>query len=63
VLEEGTINNRSDIILVEKQPKEISVLFTNMTLFHDQNNKKAIEKILKVDELADVWKEKLKRLL
>lgn len=63
VLEEGTIWNGSEIVLVEKHPKEISVLFANQILFHDQNNKRDIEKILQVNELAEVWKEKLKKLL
>lgn len=63
VLEEGNIMNDSEILLLEKHPKEISILFANQILFHDQKNKNAIEKILLVDELADVWREKLKKLL
>jgi MOSC domain-containing protein YiiM len=35
----------------------------NQILFHNQNNKRDIEKILLVNELAEVWKEKLKKLL
>lgn len=63
VLEDGSIFNGSEIKLYEKHPKEVSVLFANQTLFHDQKNKKAIERILEVSELAEVWKGKLKKLL
>lgn len=63
VLKEGTIYNGSEIKLINKHSKGISVLFANNTLFHDQKNKSAIEKILQVEELANVWKEKLLKLL
>lgn len=63
VLEEGTITADSEITLVEKHPKNISVLFANQTLFHHQEDKNAIEAILAVDELAEAWRIKLKERL
>ncbi|MDP4086389.1 MAG: MOSC domain-containing protein [Bacillota bacterium] len=63
VLREGEIYNGSEIKLIQRHPQEISVLFANHILFHDQKNKAAIEKILLVDELAEVWKGKLHKLL
>jgi MOSC domain-containing protein YiiM len=62
VLEEGTIRINSKIELVEQQASRISVLFAAQTLFHD-HDKKAIEKILQVKELADDWKKRYLKLV
>lgn len=63
VLKEGKIYNGSEIKLIHQHPKKISVLFANQTLFHDQKNSEAIRKILEIEELAEVWKQKLNKLL
>lgn len=63
VLKDGVVTVESDIRLLEKHPKGISVLFANQTLFHDQKNQDAIGKILEVEELADVWRKKFMKLL
>lgn len=63
VLHEGRITLDSKILLVEPHPKKVSVHFANQILFHEQSNRKGIDKILEVNELAEVWKAKLTKLL
>ena len=63
VLEEGRINADSKIEWLEKEPNQVSVLFANHILFHDQENSAGVEKILSVEALADVWRQKLMKLL
>ncbi|MGZ4161914.1 MAG: MOSC domain-containing protein [Neobacillus sp.] len=63
VLEEGTIMFDSEINLVEKHPKEISVSFATQILFHQQQDKASIEKILTVDALAEDWRKRFLKLL
>lgn len=62
VLEEGTITVNSQIELIEQQADRISVLYAAQTLFHN-HDKKAIEKILKVSELAEDWKKRFLKLV
>ncbi len=63
VLEEGTIKFDSEITLVEKHSKEISVFFATQILFHQQQDKTSIEKILTVDALAEDWRNRFLKLL
>lgn len=63
VLEEGTIMFDSEITLVEKHSKEISVSFATQILFHEQQDKTSIEKILTVDALAEDWRNRFLKLL
>ena len=63
VLEEGTIMLDSEINLVEKHSKEISVSFATQILFHQKQDKTSIEKILTVDALAEDWRNKFLKLL
>jgi MOSC domain-containing protein YiiM len=63
VIEEGMILNNSTFKLVDRNELLVSVLFANQVYFHDRSNKQAIEKILKVDELAKVWRNYLTDLL
>ncbi|MEH7097114.1 MOSC domain-containing protein [Neobacillus vireti] len=63
VLEEGTIMFDSEITLVEKHSKEISVSFATQILFHQKQDIKSIEKILTVDALAEDWKNRFLKLL
>ena len=63
VLEEGTIMFDSEINLVEKHSKEISVSFATQILFHQQQDKTSIEKILTVDALAEDWRNRFLKLL
>lgn len=63
VLEEGTIDSESKIELMEKEQNRVSVFFTNQILYHEQDNKAGVKKILRVDALADVWRKKLIKFL
>ncbi|MBM6619287.1 MOSC domain-containing protein [Bacillus suaedaesalsae] len=60
VLKEGWIMQNSPIVLKERLPHSMSVLKSNELYFHDKNNVKDIKKLLAIEELADIWKEKLK---
>lgn len=62
VLEEGTICQDSKIELLQRHPKEISVLLATQTLLHHHDNE-AIEKILSIDELAEDWRNRFLKLL
>jgi MOSC domain-containing protein YiiM len=62
-LEEGTIKFDSEISLLEKHAKEISVSFATQILFHQKQDKTAIEKILTVDALSEEWKNRFLKLL
>lgn len=63
VLNEGRIEKNSSLKLLDRNEHQISVLFANQIYFHDRTNKEAIEKILKVEELASVWRNLLTDLL
>jgi MOSC domain-containing protein YiiM len=63
VLQEGKVERNSKLKLLTRSEHAISVLYTNQIYFHDRSNKQAIEKILKVDELASVWRKLLTELL
>lgn len=63
VLEEGTIMFDSEITLLEKHSKEISVSFATKILFHQKQDKVSIEKILTVDALSEEWKNRFLKLL
>lgn len=63
VLEEGTITLDSQISLVEKHSKEISVSFATQILFHQKLDKTSIDKILTVDALAEDWRNRFITLL
>lgn len=61
VIEEGTIHHDSEIDLVYRHPKGISVLFATQTLLHT-HDRNAIEKILLVEELAEDWQRRFIKL-
>lgn len=46
VLQEGTVRKDSKITLLERQPSNISVLFSNEIYFHNRKDKDGIEKFL-----------------
>ncbi|MHC0035655.1 MOSC domain-containing protein [Pseudoneobacillus sp. C159] len=63
VLKEGKVENSSELKLVSRNEHNVSILFANQIYFHDRKNKQAIEEILKVEELALVWRNLLTDLL
>ncbi|MFC7391438.1 MOSC domain-containing protein [Scopulibacillus cellulosilyticus] len=63
VIKEGTIRYDSDIMLLESHPNQVTVLFSNQIYFHHPEDVEGIKKILAVEELANVWREKLLKRL
>ncbi|WP_436372369.1 MOSC domain-containing protein [Cytobacillus sp. BC1816] len=63
VLKEGTVTAGSGLNLEERKQEKVSVLQGNFIMFHDRTNRKAIEELLQIDALADVWREKLEKAL
>lgn len=59
VLKEGKIRKDSSIQLINKHPKNLSVLYANEIQFRLHKDKAAIQSLLEVDELATEWKEKM----
>lgn len=60
VLQEGKVRKNSSITLLESHPKQLSVLFGNELYFHRRSDVEGMKRMLEVEELADVWKEKLR---
>lgn len=63
VLKEGNLKVSDNITLIEKNPKNISIEFTNQILHNDNKNKKAIEKILQAEEIASNLRKSFEKLL
>jgi MOSC domain-containing protein YiiM len=63
VLKEGNLNVNDKITLIEKNPKNISVEFTNQILHTDNKNTEAIKKILQVEEIAANLRKSFEKLL
>lgn len=63
VLKEGTVTADSVLKLEERKQEKVSILQGNFIMFHDRKNLKAIEELLRIEELADVWREKLENAL
>lgn len=63
VLEEGTIKKGSEINVIDKHPRRISVAFATKILFHQHQNKDSIENILKVDSLSEEWRDRFLKFL
>lgn len=53
VLKEGVVSKEDDLILLEADPKKISVSFVNEVKFNDRFNKRKIESILEIDGLSE----------
>ena len=59
VLGEGMVRDDSSITLLERDPNGVSILYANEIYFHRPNDLDGMKRIVAVDALADVWKEKL----
>jgi MOSC domain-containing protein YiiM len=59
VLQEGTVRKDSKITLLERPSNNVSVLFSNEIYFHNRKDKDGIEKVLAVQELAEIWRGQL----
>ncbi|MDN4493466.1 MOSC domain-containing protein [Ureibacillus aquaedulcis] len=56
VLKEGKVRSDSKITLIEKDPKEISILWANEVYFQRPTDIEAMQTLLSVEALADKWK-------
>ncbi|MEH7391245.1 MOSC domain-containing protein [Bacillus sp. JJ1474] len=63
VLQEGIVKEDSSLTLVERKQEKFSVLAGNQLMFHDRKNRAAIEELLQVEELAEAWRNRLKKAL
>lgn len=63
VLKEGNLNVNDEITLIEKNPHNISVEYTNQILHNDTKNIEAIKKILEVEEIAKSLRKTFEKLL
>jgi MOSC domain-containing protein YiiM len=63
VLEEGMIYSDSEISLLERKQNSFSIFRANELFFHQKKDYQAIEKLIEINELAEVWKQNLQRLL
>ncbi|MBM7646200.1 MOSC domain-containing protein YiiM [Scopulibacillus daqui] len=59
VIEEGTVRRDSSIRLLKRHSKQVTVLFANQIYFHSQNDIEGMKKIIAVEALASVWRQKL----
>ncbi|MEI5908726.1 MOSC domain-containing protein [Bacillus spongiae] len=59
VVEGGEITLQSPIELVERKENEISILRANQILFHENNDKNELQRLLDQPDLAEDWKKKI----
>ena len=62
VVQEGEVRVGAPLVLVEKDPNQISVAFANNIFHHDRKNREGIEAILAVSALSASWQRSLQRL-
>lgn len=63
VLEEGLVREDSCLTLIDRRQEKFTVLKGNHLMFHNRENREAIEEIVQVKELADVWRDKFLKVL
>ncbi|WP_066300591.1 MOSC domain-containing protein [Bacillus sp. FJAT-29937] len=63
VLQEGIVKEDSSLRLMERKQEKFSVLAGNQLMFHDRKNRAAIEELIQVEELAEAWRNRLKKAL
>ncbi len=63
VLEEGMIEETSEITLIDRQKHTISVRGLHHLFFHDRQNAAEIERVIEINGIAEDMRTRLKRLL
>lgn len=63
VLEEGLVNSESTFELIDRPNSTVSIFYANNVMFHERNNIGALEELLIINELADAWKDIIKKTL
>ncbi|WP_156290038.1 MOSC domain-containing protein [Oceanobacillus salinisoli] len=61
VLQEGNVRNDSSLQLIESPKTKVPVHEATMTVLHGHKDVRGMEKLLEVPELAEEWKEQLKK--
>ena len=57
VLREGNVKRTDALLLMEKDPENVTVAFANRVYHHDRMNREGIEKVLAVTALSYSWTE------
>jgi MOSC domain-containing protein YiiM len=63
VLKEGRVQAGDAVVLVEQDPRKVSVTFANNIYYRDRKNREGIEKVLSVPALSDSWRKTFQELL
>lgn len=63
VLQEGTVDQDSPVVLIERDRHGITVEYANQIMHHDKKNREATEKILAVEALSTSWQNTLTKRL
>lgn len=56
ILQEGIIECGEKLRLVERHPDAVSISFANYIKYKDKQNKEGLQKLVQLNELAEVWK-------
>jgi MOSC domain-containing protein YiiM len=62
VLQEGIVEMGTPLVLMEKDPQEISVAFANRIFHHDRKNSEGIESVLAIPALSESWQRSLRKM-
>lgn len=63
VLKEGWVSKESELTLLERHPKELSITYANRMMHHDKKNVSGIKRLLEVEELSGSWRKTLQKRL
>lgn len=62
VLEEGSVQKGEELIIIERDPRAVTVSFASNTYHHNRKNCGAIEKVLAVPALSESWQKSFQEL-
>lgn len=63
VLQEGTVTSEGKLELLERTQDKVSIFYANQIFLHDKKNRQGLKDLLEVNELAQVWRENVEKLL
>lgn len=56
VLQEGWVSPQCTILVLERDPAEVTLAYANHIKYHDKQNQEGIERLLAVPALSDSWR-------
>jgi MOSC domain-containing protein YiiM len=62
VLEEGTVKERDELILRERDSRGVTISFASNIYHHDRRNGGAVERVLSVPALSESWRRSFHKL-